>query len=120
MEQSTLELSPPTRLQLKLRQRWTDTYHEEFFHYAYYFGDDAARVYYGAWSPHPGTPNPCGINPNGITPAPAPAHDDPVQQAPAPAVTSHVSAPVATTMPANVRDLGLRRGVLNLPAWMTK
>ena len=97
-----------------------DTYHEEFFRYAYYYGEEAARVYYGAWSPPLGTPNPYGINPNGITPAPAPAaaQEDPVQQASAPAAASHVvSAPVA--MPANVRDSG-RRGVSNLPAWMTK
>lgn len=109
-------------------QTTLDTYHEEFFRYAYYYGEEAARAYYGAWSPPLGTPNPYGVNPNGITPAPAPApaYEDPVQQAPAPAAASYVSAPATASqvsapvaMPANVRDSG-RRGVSNLPAWMTK
>jgi far upstream element-binding protein len=45
----------------------TNEYTEPFFRYAYYYGEDAARQYYGAWSPPIGTPNPYGINPNGIT-----------------------------------------------------
>lgn len=102
-------------------QTTLDTYHEEFFRYSYYYGEEAARAYYGAWSPPHGTPNPYGVNPNGITPAPAPApasaQVDSGQQAVAPVAASQAAAPAA--MPANVRDSG-RRGVSNLPAWMTK
>lgn len=45
----------------------TNEYTEQFFRYAYYYGEEAARQYYGAWSPPVGTPNPYGVNPNGIT-----------------------------------------------------
>lgn len=47
-----------------------DAYHDAFFRYAYHYGEDAARQYYGAWSPAAGTPNPYGVNPAGITAAP--------------------------------------------------
>ncbi|KAG7346946.1 KH domain containing protein [Nitzschia inconspicua] len=50
----------------------TDAYYEQFFRYAYYYGEDAARQYYGSWSPPIGTPNPYGVNPN---PSPAPVAD---------------------------------------------
>mmetsp|Transcript_6616 Transcript_6616/g.10920 ORF Transcript_6616/g.10920 Transcript_6616/m.10920 type:complete len:416 (-) Transcript_6616:135-1382(-) len=92
------------------------TYHEQFHRYAYYYGDDAARKHYGAWSPPPGTANPYGVNPNGITAAPAaaPAQAASVAAAPAAAAPVSAAAPVA-----NARDTG-RRGVSNLPAWMTK
>jgi len=49
-----------------------DAYYDAFFRYAYHYGEDAARQYYGAWSPPVGTTNPYGVNPNaGTTPAPA-------------------------------------------------
>lgn len=48
-----------------------DAYYDAFFRYAYHYGEDAARQYYGAWSPPAGTANPYGVNPAGITPAPA-------------------------------------------------
>jgi far upstream element-binding protein len=48
-----------------------DAYHDAFFRYAYHYGEDAARQYYGAWSPAAGTANPYGVNPNGTTAAPA-------------------------------------------------
>lgn len=85
-----------------------DAYYEQFFRYAYYYGEDAARQHYGAWSPPVGTPNPYGVNPNGITAAPV--------AAPTPA-----PAPAAASPPQqqDVRDTG-RRGVSNLPAWMTR
>lgn len=51
-----------------------DAYYDAFFRYAYHYGEDAARQYYGAWSPPAGTANPYGVNPAGITPAPAPAN----------------------------------------------
>ncbi|CAJ1930533.1 unnamed protein product [Cylindrotheca closterium] len=88
----------------------SDAYYEQFFRYSYYYGEDAARKHYGAWSPPVGTPNPYGVNPNGITAAPG--------AAPAPAPTP---APAAAPPPQqqDVRDTG-RRGVSNLPAWMTR
>jgi hypothetical protein len=41
----------------------SDAYYEEFFRYWYYYGEQAARQYYGAWCPPVGTPNPYGENP---------------------------------------------------------
>merc|ERR1712025_636397 len=41
-----------------------DAYYDAFFRYMYHYGEDAARKYYGAWSPPQGTPNPYGVNPN--------------------------------------------------------
>jgi far upstream element-binding protein len=105
-------------------------YHEQFFRYAYYYGEDAARQYYGAWSPSLGTPNPYGINPAGISPAPvaAPVAAPTVQATPAPAAavpilasTAEISTPAAATSiePTEARETS-RRHVSNLPAWMTK
>jgi len=91
-------------------QQAADAYYEQFHRYAYYYGDDAARQYYGAWSPPVGTPNPYGINPNGITAPP--------DTAPAPAPASAPAAVAPASADVNVRDTG-RRGVSNLPAWMT-
>jgi far upstream element-binding protein len=96
-----------------------DTYHEQFFRYAYYYGEEAARNHYGAWSPPPGTPNPYGVNPNGIIQAPSAPVEQHVAPTPAPAPATYNQSAAAMTMPANVRDSG-RRGVSNLPAWMTK
>jgi far upstream element-binding protein len=98
-----------------------DAYYEQFFRYAYYYGEDNARQYYGAWSPPPGTPNPYGVNPN---PSPPPASD--ASAAPAGAQTVAACAhmqqpsqqPVATS-DGPVRDSSMRK-VSNLPAWMTK
>lgn len=92
-----------------------NAYHEQFFRYAYYYGEEAARTYYGAWSPPAGTPNPYGVNPNGITPAPAPATGAPAAapaQAPAP-------APQQVQQQGGFRDTSVRK-VSNLPAWMTR
>lgn len=105
-------------------QSTNDSYREEFFRYAYYYGEDAARKYYGAWSPPVGTPNPYGVNPNGIQPAPAPVA--------APAQAAAPTQAVAPTEPATTAGAGAsqpqqqqpretgRRKVSNLPAWMTK
>eukprot|EP00934_Nitzschia_sp_Nitz4_P001774 Nitzschia sp. Nitz4//scaffold96_size78090//30074//32267//NITZ4_005491-RA/size78090-augustus-gene-0.13-mRNA-1//-1//CDS//3329560564//1774//frame0 len=91
-----------------------DAYYEQFFRYSYYYGEDAARQYYGAWSPPVGTPNPYGVNPNGITPAPATQAS---AQAPAPAPQpAPAPAPYAQQQP---RDTSVRK-VSNLPAWMTQ
>mmetsp|Transcript_48401 Transcript_48401/g.139201 ORF Transcript_48401/g.139201 Transcript_48401/m.139201 type:complete len:641 (-) Transcript_48401:2157-4079(-) len=89
-----------------------DTYYEQFFRYAYYYGEPAARQYYGAWSPPVGTPNPYGVNPNGISPAPAAA-----SAAPAPS-PSPASAPAPP--PQQVARESSVRKVSNLPAWMTQ
>ena len=79
------------------QQPAADAYHDAFFRYAYHYGDEAARQYYGAWSPAQGTPNPYGTNPN-LSTAPA-------------------AAPAAAT--AEIKDSSVRN-VSNLPAWMTK
>mmetsp|Transcript_8878 Transcript_8878/g.14360 ORF Transcript_8878/g.14360 Transcript_8878/m.14360 type:complete len:249 (+) Transcript_8878:290-1036(+) len=74
-----------------------DAYYEVFWQYAAYYGEDAARKHYGAWSPPVGTPNP---NPTtGGAAAPATA---------APAATGGT----------DVQDSSVRK-VSNLPAWMT-
>lgn len=125
-----------------------DAYHEQFFRYAYYYGEDAARKYYGAWSPPPGSVNPYGVslqrhfksfyvasflhishtrfskqtNPAGITAAPAAQAAAP---APAPvaapaahAAYSHAPASAQASQQP-VRDTSVRK-VSNLPAWMTR
>ena len=87
----------------------SDQYYEDFFRYEYYYGESAARERYGAWSPPVGTPNPYGVNPDLAkgTAAAAPV------QAPAPAAAPAAAAP-------NRGETSVRRGVSNLPAWMTK
>eukprot|EP00531_Pseudo-nitzschia_arenysensis_P010000 CAMPEP_0116146184 /NCGR_PEP_ID=MMETSP0329-20121206/17027_1 /TAXON_ID=697910 /ORGANISM="Pseudo-nitzschia arenysensis, Strain B593" /LENGTH=737 /DNA_ID=CAMNT_0003641911 /DNA_START=97 /DNA_END=2310 /DNA_ORIENTATION=+ len=95
----------------------SDAYYEQFHRYSYYYGEEAARQYYGTWSPPVGTPNPYGVNPNGVT-APPPADS---ATAPATSAAPAPSAPQATA-PVNtgqVRDSSVRK-VSNLPAWMTK
>jgi hypothetical protein len=67
-----------------------------------------------------GTPNPYGTNPNGI----ASAADQAAPLADSTAASSMAVAPSsaatdAVAPPAAARDTG-RRGVSNLPAWMTK
>eukprot|EP00977_Amphora_coffeiformis_P016472 scaffold5108_cov172-Amphora_coffeaeformis.AAC.21 len=97
-----------------------DAYYEQFFRYAYYYGEPAARNYYKEWSPPLGTPNPYGANPNGVQPAPAAAPGD--SGAPAP-TAAPAAAPVAGPVPAGPRTDARetsRRAVSNLPAWMTK
>jgi hypothetical protein len=91
-----------------------DAYYEQFFRYEYYYGEDAARKHYGAWSPPVGTPNPYGENPAGITPAPA------SESAPAPQAAAPQAAVAPTDAVAGARETSQRRGVSNLPAWMTK
>lgn len=107
-----------------------DAYYEQFFRYAYYYGEPAARAYYGAWSPPVGTPNPYGVNPNG--PAPVANGAQPVDTSvvsyshgPASSVSQQPQVPhsgptYTNTDPSNPRDSSQRRGVSNLPAWMTK
>jgi far upstream element-binding protein len=94
-----------------------DAYYEEFFRYSYYYGEDAARQHYGAWSPPVGTPNPYGVNPNVVQAQPAMS----AVQAPATASAPSPSpAPIlAGQAGPEARETGKRR-VSNLPAWMTK
>ena len=105
-----------------------DAYYEQFFRYAYYYGEPAARQYYGAWSPPVGTPNPYGVNPNGVTAAPAVAaagtpvqattsHQAPIQQAAHQAPVHQAAHQGSHGGPA--RDTSVRK-VSNLPAWMTQ
>lgn len=100
-----------------------DAYYEQFFRYAYYYGEDAARQYYGSWSPAVGTPNPYGVNPN---PSPAPAadaasgHSEVSQSSTAHSVSvSNSTVPSTGATPSSVRETSVRK-VSNLPAWMTK
>lgn len=94
------------------QQPAADSYYDAFFRYAVYYGEAAARQYYGAWSPPQGTPNPYGAAGSGASVAPASAAvstgmGHPQQSAPAPAQSE-------------ILDTSARRGVSNLPAWMTK
>ena len=97
-------------------------YYEQFFRYAYYYGEEAARAYYKTWSPPIGTPNPYGVNPNGISPAPAPVD---VPTASATTTTNTATTTGASTTPQQPSDAPVaketgRRNVSNLPAWMTQ
>lgn len=93
-----------------------DAYYEQFHRYAYYYGEEAARQYYGTWSPPVGTPNPYGINPNGVTAPPAANNG---ANAPSSTAAAMASQSPASTNTAQVRDSSVRK-VSNLPAWMTK
>ncbi|KAL7435419.1 hypothetical protein ACHAXM_004639 [Skeletonema potamos] len=80
-----------------------DAYYEVFWQYAAYYGEEAARKHYGAWSPPVGTPNPNAAAGVGTT------------QATAPAAAASASAVAQQT----AQDSSVRK-VSNLPAWMTK
>jgi len=41
-----------------------EQYYDDFFRYAWHYGDKVARIRYCLWSPPLGTTNPYGINPN--------------------------------------------------------
>jgi len=66
-------------------------YYDAFWRYAHYYGDEAARKYYGAWSPPVGTPSPY---------AQGGSSSQPQQE-------------------NTIKDSSARK-VSNLPAWMTK
>jgi hypothetical protein len=79
-------------------------YYNDFWKYAEYYGEDAARLYYGAWSPPVGS-----INPNSSTPSNQPQGD----------VTTATNTSTMTGSAAkDTRDTSVR-SVSNLPAWMT-
>lgn len=83
-----------------------DAYYEVFWQYASYYGEEAARKHYGAWSPPEGTPNPNLANGSASAP---------VAAAPSPADAQ--TSVDATSQ--EVRDTSVRK-VSNLPAWMNK
>jgi len=85
-----------------------NAYYDAFYRYAVYYGEEAARQYYGAWSPPPGRPNPYA---SGGAGAPAPAAGSP------PSGQQQLGAPAPP--PSDVVDSSARAGVSNLPAWMT-
>ena len=122
----------------------SDAYYEQFFRYAYYYGEPAARQYYGPhWSPPVGTANPYGVNPNLpatatiTTPAATgtahPATTTTTTTTPAPTApmttttttATSSSGPITTATPAasqpppQQRETSVRK-VSNLPAWMNK
>jgi len=88
------------------QQPAADAYYDAFFRYMYHYGEDAARKYYGAWSPPQGTPNPYGVNPNSSLP-------DHGNQA------SATISKGLTEDSSLVKDSSVR-GVSNLPAWMNR
>lgn len=90
------------------QQPAADAYYEQYFRYEYYYGEQAARQYYGAWAPPLGTPNPYGVNPN-------------VQPPPAVTASGSVAGNGMETASGavDVRETSQRQ-VSNLPAWMTK
>merc|ERR1712025_1127974 len=83
-----------------------DAYYDAFFRYRYHYGEDAARKYYGAWSPPQGTPNPYGVNPNSSLP-------DQLNQ------TSTTITKGLNEDQSLVKDSSVRT-VSNLPAWMNR
>lgn len=107
-------------------QPTSDAYYEQFFRYAYYYGEDAARQYYGAWSPPPGTPNPYGENRNRVSAGPTPATAQPSEAGVVPTSNygqyqqnTQALQQTHTQHQSNVRDSSVRK-VSNLPAWMTR
>ena len=94
-----------------------DAYYDVFWQYAGYYGEEAARKHYGAWSPPVGTPNPNGNSAPSAVPAPQAAAAAAPQPAPAPAVQA--TQEQISQAQANTTDSSVRK-VSNLPAWMTK
>jgi len=88
------------------QQPAADAYYDAFFRYVYHYGEDAARKYYGAWSPPQGTPNPYGVNPNSTLQEHGNHGSTTVNK-------------VLTEESSLVKDSSVR-GVSNLPAWMNR
>ena len=86
-----------------------DAYYEVFWQYASYYGEEAARKHYGAWSPPEGTPNPNVAN-GAASAAPVAA---------APATTQATTTTAAAVQSGEIKDSSVRK-VSNLPAWMSK
>ena len=84
-------------------------YYDQFWKYAGYYGEEAARKYYGAWSPPVGTKNPNDSSSNNAPLAPPTAEQTNNQQ-------SRHDSSNQTKIAAEDSS---KRGVSNLPAWMT-
>ena len=84
-------------------------YYDQFWKYAGYYGEEAARKYYGAWSPPVGTKNPNDSSSNNAPLAPPTAEQTNNQQ-------SKYDSSNQTKIAAEDSS---KRGVSNLPAWMT-
>ena len=119
-----------------------DAYYQDFWNYAGWYGEEAARQTYGAYAPPVGSQPPAaepavpGVEPAapGVAASPAPAAGAqtygaapltyapdyaaaPPGVTPPPAPTGVMAGFVAATSPA--APAGRGRGVSNLPAWMT-
>lgn len=87
------------------QQHAADHFYDDFFRYSYHYGEEAARQYYGAWSPAVGSTNPYGTNPAQGSAAAAPKKENEPNQ--------------SAQDTAHIRDTSVRN-VSNLPAWLTK
>ena len=78
-------------------------YYNDFWLYCSYYGEPAARAYYGAWSPPEGTPAPAGtVMPSAAVPPAAPSAPTPAEPTPAapssePASSSEQTSTSAST-----------------------
>jgi len=90
------------------QQPAADAYYDDFFRYSYHYGEDAARQYYGAWSPPVGTANPYGTNPA------REAETTTDQKKESKDLNQNGSADTTQIKDSSVRN------VSNLPSWMTK
>ena len=82
-------------------------YYNDFWQYSTYYGEAAARTFYGAWSPPEGTPPPAGIvvaSPEAAAAAlaaaaaqQAPVPDEPANTAPEPAADNGSSGAAAAS-----------------------
>ena len=92
-------------------------YYEDFWKYASYYGEEAARKYYGAWSPPVGSKAPASVS---AAPQTTQSASTTKVQQTASNPTSNQSAPNGGS--ADQRDARgetSKRNVSNLPAWMT-
>lgn len=101
------------------QQPAADAYYEQYFRYEYYYGEQAARQYYGAWAPPVGTPNPYGVNPNVQAPPSTTTEASPGTPATSSSNVVYNTNGTETAAAAASRETSQRQ-VSNLPAWMTK
>lgn len=88
-------------------------YYDDFWRYVSYYGEEAARTYYGAWSPSVGTPNPNDGRGSTMNASQSQATTDL-------GTTTQGSGNISSPGQSQAaRDTSVRN-VSNLPAWMTK
>mmetsp|Transcript_25429 Transcript_25429/g.51314 ORF Transcript_25429/g.51314 Transcript_25429/m.51314 type:complete len:448 (+) Transcript_25429:107-1450(+) len=90
-----------------------DAYYDVFWQYAAYYGEEAARKHYGAWSPPVGTPNPNATASGTAAPSTASATAENPVSAP------NAADSTAIYQQSEIKDSSVRK-VSNLPAWMNK